>query len=71
MNKLQAKYPLLVDGYDNNGMTPTMLAKGNNLHEIADWISNKLRRFEGKREFSYIFLNNSSCSNMLITFFLL
>ena len=45
--KLQAKYPFVVNGTDNNGMTPRWLAKGNQMHAIADWIGKTLARWEG------------------------
>jgi serine/threonine-protein phosphatase 6 regulatory ankyrin repeat subunit B len=45
--RLQGAFPLIVDGQDENGMTPRWLARGNGLNEIAEWMGTTLARYEG------------------------
>ena len=67
---LQAKHPLVVDGHDNNGNTPLMLAQGDpRRKEIAEWLRKNLNRWEGNiqrlRELDPIALQGDDYNPML------
>ena len=47
---LQGAHPLIVDGPDENGVTPRWLARSLEMTEIAEWLGSTLARWEGNMQ---------------------